>query len=60
MKKFKVTITETLTKNVEIEAKNYKDAIERVTEQYYAEDDNIVLSDADYSGTDFEVLSIME
>lgn len=58
MKKFEVTITETLVKRVKIEAKDYKDAIKQVSDRYYAEEGDIVLSDNDYAGTDFDVLDV--
>lgn len=51
MKKFKVSITETLIRNVIVEAESPADAVDKVTEMYHNED--IVLDYNDFE--DYEV-----
>ncbi len=51
MKKYKVTITETLERAVEVEAEDYEDAIDSVESEYHS--GNIVLYAEDYTGTEF-------
>lgn len=48
MKKYQVEITETLQRIVEVEAKNEKNAILKVAENY--KDGNIVLDEGDFMG----------
>lgn len=52
MAKFKLEITETLSRVVEVEADTYDDALEQVTEQYNNAD--IVLDWEDSQGTDIK------
>ncbi len=51
MKKYKVTVTETLKRVVEIEAENYEDAIDSIESEYHR--GNIILYAEDYTGTEF-------
>ena len=53
-KKFTVEITETLQRQVEVEAKNEEEALELVQEMYSNED--IVLTAEDYVDTEITVL----
>lgn len=52
MKKYKVTITETLERVVEVEAEDYEEAV-GIVEGAYRRGDIILVSD-DYTGTEFE------
>ena len=54
MKKFTVEITETLQRQIEVEAKSESDAISKVKEMYSNEE--VVLDSGDYIDTEFEVL----
>lgn len=54
MAKYKVLIEETLSKVVEVDAKDYHSAISTVRQMYRKEE--IVLTADDYSATDFDVL----
>ena len=56
MKTFKVRITETLEKVVEIKADDKQNALEIAHEKYTAAEDNFILSADDYSGVDFKVV----
>lgn len=51
-KKFKIRITETLSKTIDIEAENFEEAFDQVAGRYKNAD--IVLSYEDYVDTDFE------
>lgn len=50
---FEVEIVETLRKTVEVDCRTRTEALDKVQAQYYDED--IVLNDADYDDTKFEV-----
>lgn len=50
---FEVEIVETLRKTVEVNCRTSTEALDKVEAQYYDED--IVLNDADYDDTKFEV-----
>jgi hypothetical protein len=52
--KYKIEITETLQKTIEVDADNLSDAISKVKELYYKED--IVLDYSDYIDTDIKVV----
>ena len=52
--KYKVQITETIQRIVEVDAPSAEDACMAVRQQYRNEE--IVLDDGDHKGTDFEVL----
>ena len=54
MNKYKVTITETLQKEIEVEASSKEEAIYQIKQQYKNEE--IVLSADDYVYTDFSVI----
>ena len=56
MKKYKVTITETLEKVVEVEAENYDEAVDIVGDEY--RNGEIILCSDDYTDTDFSVEEI--
>lgn len=56
MKKYRVTITETLATSVEIEAESESEAIDIAEEQYHNED--IVLTAENYVDTDFSTKEI--
>ena len=58
MKKYEVTIYETLSRSVEIEAKDVDEAREKVRNMYI--DEEIVLDSSDYVDTEFEVETICE
>ena len=52
MKKFKVTVTETLTKEFFIDAEDREDATNQVATEYYkASADEYILTASDYQGT---------
>lgn len=53
MKKYKVEITETLQKVVEVEAENERDAILKTKEMYHNEE--IVLDDTCYMDTEIDI-----
>lgn len=53
MKKFLVRITETLVKDIEIEAESELDAISKAQDAY--DKAEIVLDDTDYSGVDIDI-----
>ena len=55
MKKFKVEITETLKKVVEVEAENAKMAKEIAERNYYEAKEDYILTDNDHEQTDFWV-----
>lgn len=50
---FKIEITETLQKQVEVEANSEEDAISRIRNQYYQA--NIVLDESNYIDTQFDL-----
>lgn len=52
MKKYKIVITETLSRVVEVEAEDWSDAIEKVEADYW--DSKIILDSNDYLCTDFD------
>lgn len=54
MKKFEVTITETLERTVMVKAFNKEEAIKRVKIQYDTE--NIILDASDYKATTFKAV----
>ncbi len=56
MKKFRVTITETLSTSVEIEAEDEFDAEDKVQKQYNNSD--IILTAEDYVDTEFSTTEI--
>ena len=56
MKKYRVTITETLATSVEIEAESESEAMDIAEEQYHNED--IVLTAENYVDTDFSTKEI--
>ena len=58
MKKYEVIIYETLSRSVEVEAKDVDEAREKVRNMYFNEE--IVLDSSDYIDTDFEVETICE
>ena len=54
--KYKVTITETLSKSVEVEADTPEEAQEIVEEKYYrAKEDEYILGAEDFTGSNFNV-----
>lgn len=53
MKTFIIEITETLQKQVEVEADSEVDAISRIRNQYYQT--NIVLDESNYIDTQFDL-----
>lgn len=53
--KYKVMITETLSRIIEIEAKDKADALSTVKCEY--NDENIILSSEDYEATEFDIIS---
>ncbi len=53
MKKFKVTITETLSRNIEVQALSQSDAIKIVKDNYQKSD--IVLDESDLKATDIDI-----
>lgn len=53
MKKFKVEITETLQKIVEVEANNKEEAVHKVMKMYKNEE--VILNDNDFIDVDFRV-----
>ena len=55
MNKFIIEITETLQRQVEVEADSEEDAIYKIRNQYKKED--IVLDESDYVNTQFEILA---
>lgn len=56
MKKYKVEITETLKKIVEVEAESVAAARQIVKGRYHEAEDDYILTDANYYDTEFEVL----
>ena len=56
MKKYKIEITETLKKIVEVEAESAAAARQIVKDRYYDMEDEYILTDSDYYNTEFEVL----
>lgn len=56
MKKYKITITETLSREVEVNADSEQEAIQKVSDDYRAE--KYVLSSEDYMDTDFSAEEI--
>lgn len=56
MNKYVVSIYETLVKNIEVEAEDYSDAIQKVKERYNNEE--IVLSADDYLDTEFDCVKV--
>ena len=56
MKKYKVEITETLKKIVEVDAESAKEAKQIVNDRYHDAEDEYILTDANYYDTEFEVL----
>ena len=56
MKKYKVEITETLKKIVEVEAESAQAARQIVKDRYHDTEDDYILTDANYYDTEFEVL----
>lgn len=53
--KYKIEITETLQKTIEVEANNIEDALLKVKHMY--NDEKIILDDASYIDTEFKVLN---
>lgn len=52
MKKFKVTVTETLTKEFFVDAEDREDAANKVATEYYKDSaDEYILTASDYQGT---------
>ena len=58
MKEYNVEITETLQKTITIMAESEEDAIEKVKEEYYAEE--IVLDDSAYIDTEYKIVESEE
>lgn len=56
MDKYVVSIYETLAKNIEVEAEDYPDAIQKVREKYNNKE--IILSADDYLDTDFDCVKV--
>ena len=56
MKKYKVEITGTLKKIVEVEAESAAAARQIVKDRYHEAEDDYILTDANYYDTEFEVL----
>ena len=56
MNKYKVEITETLKKIVEVEAESAQAARQIVKNRYHDSEDDYILTDANYYDTEFEVL----
>lgn len=54
--KYKVEITETLKKIVEVEAENAAAARQIVMDRYHEAEDDYILTDANYYDTEFEIL----
>ena len=54
--KYKVEITETLKKIVEVDAENALSARKIVKDRYHNMEDDYILTDANYYDTEFEVL----
>ena len=54
--KYKVEITETLKKIVEVDAESAAVARKIVKNRYHNAEDNYILTDANYYDTEFEVL----
>jgi hypothetical protein len=54
MKTFIIEITETLQKQIQVEAESEEDAISKIRNQYQKED--IILDESDYVNTSFGVL----
>lgn len=54
MKKYKVEITETLQRVIEVQAQSANDAIELIRQKYKKEE--IVLSENDYISTEIDLL----
>ena len=50
---FEVEVIETLRKTIEVDCRSSTEALDKVQAQYYDED--IILNDADYDDTRFEV-----
>lgn len=55
MKKYKVEITETLQRVIEVQAQSANDAIELIRQKYKKEE--IVLSENDYISTEIDLLA---
>ena len=53
MKKYLVRITETLVKDIEVEAESELDAVSKIQDLY--DKAEIVLDDTDYSGVDIDL-----
>ena len=56
MKTFKIKITETLEKEVEIEADNKAEALAKAHDNYIKAEDDYILSADDCTGFDMEVM----
>ena len=56
MNKYKVEITETLKKIVEVDAESALAARKIVKDRYHNAEDEYILTDANYYDTEFEVL----
>ena len=54
MKKFTVEITETLQRQIEVEAADKNEAISKAREKYYNEE--VVLDSGDYIDTEFNLI----
>ena len=54
--KYKVEITETLKKIVEVDAESATAAKQIVNDRYHDTEDEYILTDANYYDTEFEVL----
>ena len=53
--KYKVEITETLKKIVEVDAESAADARQIVNDRYHDTEDEYILTDANYIETEFEI-----
>ena len=53
MQNYIVNITETLSRIVEVKSENDREALEKISKQYY--DGKIILTPEDYFDVDFEV-----
>ena len=56
MKTFKVRITETLEKVVEVQAETEREALQLVDDNYRAAQDDYILDAENYTGVDFKVV----
>lgn len=54
MNKYKLEITETSQKNIEVQASTEKEALDKIRKQY--KEEKIILDSSDYVDTDFTIL----